>query len=226
MKKFLPILKKCPLFLDMQEQEIEKALCCICTGKKIYKKNQYIYNIGDKVSLLPLVVQGAILIEKEDFLGNKTILYKILQNDIFGAPYYYDSEPLPFNVLSSEDSTVIFLDIKKAFSIDYHCCALNNKIRKNFIDIMLKKNKLLNKKIEHISQRSIRNKILSYLSEEKFKNGSSCFYIGFNRQQLADYLCVDRSALSNELSKMQNENIIKFNKNYFELNKNFSSLDY
>ncbi len=226
MKKYIQKLVNSKLFFNMVENEIESVLHCLSANVKSYKKGEYIFNVGDTIENIALIIMGNIHLEKEDFLGNKTILSHISENDIFGASYYYNNEPISFNIISSSDSIIMFLNIKKAFDMSYRCCPLNIKISKNFIDIILRKNRTITKKIEHISQRTIRNKLVSYLSEEAFRNNSNSFYIKFNRQQLADYLCIDRSALSNELSKMRNEGILNFSKNYFELNNKFNSLNF
>ena len=220
MKKFSSTLKSCPLFLGLDENDISKALECICMYKKEYKKNEYVFRLGDKMKYLGVLAKGSIFLEKEDFLGNKTIISPIFENDVFGASFYNERNSLPFNILCSEKSTILFLDIDKAFNTSKSCCCLVYKIYKNFVDLILIKNINMNKKLIHISERTIRNKIISYLTEESIRSKSNEFYIPFNRQQLADYLCVDRSALSSELSKMQKENIINYNKNYFKIIKN------
>lgn len=225
MEFYIKKIKNSSLFSNIEENEIKIILNCLLLNIKHYQKNEYIFNIGDKINGLALIVNGSIHLEKEDFLGNKTIISQLCNNEIFGASYYYDNEPIPYNIISKKDTSIMFFNMKKTFNINCPCCNANLKIMDNFLKIILQKNKNINKKLEHISQRTIRNKILSYLSEEALNNGNS-FFIQFNRQQLADYLCIDRSALSNELSKMRNEGLIKFNKNYFELNQNFKYLNF
>nr|WP_317357623.1 Crp/Fnr family transcriptional regulator [uncultured Tyzzerella sp.] len=224
MEKYIKIIKNSKLFFNISEDEIKLILNHLLLHIKDYKKGQYIFNIGDKINGLGLVVSGLVHIEKEDFFGNRSIICQVCENDIFGASYYYDEEPLPNNILAATNTTIMFLDIKKSLNLQNHCCDKNLKVMDNFIKIMLKKNKDINKKLDHISQRNIRNKILSFLYDQSLKNNSNSFYISFNRQQLADYLCIDRSALSSELSKMRKENLINFTKNYFQLNDNIKSL--
>lgn len=226
MEKYINIIKNSKLFFNMTKQEIYNVINCLNANIKTYKKGETILNSGDVIKNIAIIIEGTIYLEKEDFLGNKTIFCEAYQNDIFGASYCYDDEPVPFNVISLTNSIVMFLDIKKVFDVSLNCCNSNIKISKNFLYIVLEKNKNLNKKLEHISQRTTRNKLVSYLSEQAFKNKSNEFSIKFNRQQLADYLCIDRSAMSNELSKMRKEKMLDFNKNYFVLNKNFGDLNY
>lgn len=227
MKKYISIIKNSKLFLDISENEIELILKCLSSNIKKYKKGEYIYKVGDTINNLALVVEGNIHIEKEDFWGNKNILLEISKGEIFGESYYCTNiEPISINAISSNDSAVIFIDMKNAFNNYCSCCSSNLKLIQNFINVLATRNKDITTKFQHISQRTTRNKLLSYLSEQAIKNNSSSFYIPFNRQQLSDYLCVDRSSMSNELSKMRNEGILNFKKNYFELKNNFNSLCY
>ncbi|WP_250278980.1 Crp/Fnr family transcriptional regulator [[Clostridium] colinum] len=224
MEKYIPIIKKSRLFYNVSDDEIKNILKCLAVDVKTYKKGEYIYKVGDTINYLSLVVSGTVHIEKEDFWGNKNILIEICEGEVFGESYAcINNEPISINAISSSNSKVILFDIKKAFNPSCPYCSFNTKLIQNLIIALATRNKTITEKFEHLSKRTIRNKLLSYLSEQSIKNKSSSFYIYFNRQQLADYLCVDRSAMSKELSKMRKEGLLNFNKNYFELNSSFNS---
>ena len=121
------------------------------------------------------------------------------------------------NVVAAESTKVLFLDMRKALQICSHACAHHNKLIRNLLSISAQKNLNLSRKIFHTSPKSIRGRLLSYLSYQAVRSGSQSFVIPFNRQQLADYLNVDRSALSNELSKMQRDGLLHVEKNHFDL---------
>ena len=122
------------------------------------------------------------------------------------------------DVVATKDTEVLFLNTEKVLSTCSSSCYFHNQLIHNLVSVLAFNNVKLVNKINHISYKSIRGRLLSYLSSQAIQQGKYSFEIPFNRQQLADYLCTDRSAMSNELSKMQNEGLISFHKNRFELN--------
>ena len=125
-------------------------------------------------------------------------------------------------MIASRDSEILFLDVRNLLHSCSQSCPFHQRLIQNFVTILSRKNLMLTKKIEHMSRRSLRDKLLSYLSDESIRQRSTSFDLPFNRQQLADYLCVDRSALSRELSLLQEEGILKFRRNHFELTESAS----
>lgn len=209
MKKYLKILLKSRLFLGFDELKTEKILNELSPVIKKYKKNEYIFNTGDKITCMGIILDGSANIIKEDYWGNSTILSNLSNGQIFGEAFACsDSQKIGVSVLTTTDSTIMFIDIKSI---------INSELNKNLISVLAQKNVMLNRKIEYISNRKLRDKILSYLSDFSKTTGKSEFDIPFNRQDLADFLAADRSALSNELCKLRDEGILKFNKNHFKL---------
>lgn len=218
MRKYIPILKKSKLFLGIDNLELENMLKCLCANVKQYKKDEYVFRFGENISSVGLVLSGSVHIVKEDYWGYKTILSEISQGMLFGETYACSQNiPITVNAIASEKSDIIFLDIKRIMTCCASACVFHTRLIQNLVTVLADKNIMLTDKIEHISQRTTRNKILSYLSEQSQKNSSSRFEIPFNRQQLADFLSVDRSAMSNELCKLRDEGILRFEKNSFEL---------
>lgn len=208
MKKYINTICKSPLFSNMQQDDILLMIKNINGHINLFKKGEYIIHTGDKIKEAGIVLNGNVCIEKNDYWGNTQILTQISPGNIFGETYaIFPKMPSGVNAYSVTDSTVLFININKLYGI----------AASNLIKVLANKNLVLTEKLEHISARTIRDKILSFLSSYSDKYQNSSFKIPYNRQQLADYLAVDRSALSRELSKLKSEKIIDFNKNNFAL---------
>ena len=218
MKKYIPVLKRTKLFSGVGEEDIASLLSCLDARKKEYKKGEYILREGEHISDIFILVEGKIHIQKDDYWGNRSILSVISVGEMFGEGYAApESGALLNDVVAVEDSSVIFFDVKRILTTCSSACRFHNMIVQNMFFAVSDKNRKLVQKLGHMSGRTTRAKLISYLSEEAKRQGSSAFTIPFNRQQLADYLCVDRSAMSNELCKMRDEGMIKFEKSRFEL---------
>ena len=218
MKKYIPILKRTKLFSGVGEDDIASLLSCLGARKKEYKKDEYILREGEHISDIFILVEGKIHIQKDDYWGNRSILSVISVGEMFGEGYAApESGALLNDVVAVEDSSVIFFDVKRILTTCSSACRFHNMIVQNMFFAISDKNRKLVQKLGHMSGRTTRAKLISYLSEEAKRQGSSAFTVPFNRQQLADYLCVDRSAMSNELCKMRDEGMIKFEKSRFEL---------
>ncbi len=218
MKKYIPVLKRTKLFSGVGEEDIASLLSCLGARKKEYKKGEYILREGEHISDVFILVEGKIHIQKDDYWGNRSILSVISVGEMFGEGYAApESGALLNDVVAVEDSSVLFFDVKRILTTCSSACRFHNMIVQNMFFAISDKNRRLVQKLGHMSGRTTRAKLISYLSEEAKRQGSSAFTVPFNRQQLADYLCVDRSAMSNELCKMRDEGMIKFEKSRFEL---------
>jgi len=216
MKKYINVLKRTKLFAGVLEEEIEPMLNCLGTKLKTYKKGEYVLREGEYVESLALLVFGQLHIQKDDFWGNRSIINLIEVGEMFGEAYIpKNSGALLHDVVAAEDSAVMFFDIHRMLTVCSSACRFHTLTIQNLFFAISEKNRKLLGKIVVTSKRTTREKLLSYLSDEAKKNGSSTFEIPFNRQQLADYLSVDRSAMSNELSKMRDEGILTFERNRF-----------
>ena len=218
MKKYIPVLKRTKLFSGVGEDDIASLLSCLGARKKEYRKGEYILREGEHISDIFILVEGKIHIQKDDYWGNRSILSVISVGEMFGEGYAApESGALLNDVVAVEDSSVLFFDVKRILTTCSSACRFHNMIVQNMFFAISDKNRKLVQKLGHMSGRTTRAKLISYLSEEAKRQGSSAFTVPFNRQQLADYLCVDRSAMSNELCKMRDEGMIKFEKSRFEL---------
>lgn len=215
MKKYLHILKLSKLFAGINENDIVEMLLCLSAKKLSYRKGEYIFRSGEQITTVALLLDGCVLIQREDYWGNLSILNKISEGEIFGEAYAVPSSgAILNNVIAAENSTVLFLDFSRILTSPYFKQPL---LIQNLFSALAEKNRILAQKLGHMSQRTTREKLLSYLSEQSQKAGSSVFDIPFDRQQLADFLSVDRSAMSNELCKMRDDGLILFDRNHFVL---------
>ena len=210
--------KQCPLFEGHTEEEIAEILDFTQPQTRTYRTGEYLFTSSDFIHEIGIIIQGRIHLISEDFWGNQFILTEYRQNHAFGEGHSLISdEPLLFSIVAQDETTVVFFSIEKI--MDAFCSPLCHRRRllQNLLKISAQKKILLLHKIEHMSRKSLREKIISYLSEQAKKQNSSIFDIPYNRQEMADFLSVDRSAMSSELGKMQREGLIVFHRNHFEL---------
>ena len=206
------------LFRGVSPGEAESMLSCLGAERRQFAKGQMIYRTGDTVSSLGLVLSGQVLIENNDLWGSTNVMDSIGPGQIFAETYACTpGEPLMVDVVAAGQAEVLFLNVSRVLQVCSHTCDHHGKLIRNLLSLSSQKNLNLSRKIFHTAAKSIRGRLLSYLSYQAVRSGSRCFVIPFNRQQLADYLNVDRSALSNELSKMQRDGLLKVERNRFEL---------
>lgn len=218
MKKYIPVLKQTRLFAGAGEEDISTMLNCLQAQLSLYKKGEYVLRQGDSLHHITILVEGKLHIQKDDYWGNRSIINVIDPGEMFGEAYAApDSGPLLNDVVAIENSAVIFLDIQKLLTVCSSTCKFHALVVQNLFFAISEKNRKLVRKLGHMSKRSTREKLISYLSEEAKRQNCGTFTIPFNRQQLADFLSVDRSAMSNELSKMRDDGLLLFNKNKFTL---------
>lgn len=207
-----------PLFLGVAESDLDAMLACLSSWQAEYKKNEFILRSGEQIHFVGMVLRGSVHVIKEDLWGNRTIISEIMPGQFFGESYACArSNLLEISVIAAEHCQILFLDIKKIMTTCTSSCQFHQRLIQNLLAIMAEKNLQLTRKMEYITRRTLREKLLSYLSDVSLKCGSTSFDIPFNRQQLADYLSADRSALSNELSKLQKEGILEYQKNHFRI---------
>lgn len=218
MKKYVSILKRTQLFAGVGDEEITSMLSCLGARLGNYKKGEYVLRQGEHLNDIVVLVEGKLHIQKDDYWGNRSILGLISVGEMFGEAYVApESGSILNDVVAVEDSTVIFFNVNRIITTCSSACRFHAMVVQNMFFAISEKNRKLVQKLGHMSKRSTREKLISYLSEEAGRQNSSSFTIPFNRQQLADFLSVDRSAMSNELCKMRDEGFLKFEKNQFEL---------
>ena len=218
MKDFVPVLKKTKLFSGVGDEEISTMLSCLGASLFTYKKGEFVLRQGEHLSNILVLVEGSLHIQRDDYWGNRSILGHIGIGEIFGEAYAApDSGTLLNDVIAVEDSSVFFFDVKRVISTCSSACRFHTMVVQNLFFAISEKNRTLVQKLDYLSRRTTREKLISYLSEEAKRQNSPQITIPFNRQQLADYLSVDRSAMSSELGRMRDEGLLEFEKNRFRL---------
>lgn len=218
MKNFLPVIRSAQLFSGISEDELAAILSCLSAEKKDFPKEAFVLRAGDATDSIGLVLAGTVLIIQEDIWGNRNILSKAGPGQTFAAAYACaPGSKLNVSVIAETPVTAMFLNVKRILNMCSSACSHHSRVIRNLLSELAGKNLRLNEKLTHIGQRTTRSKIMSYLSAEAQRLGTYEFDIPFSRQQLADYLAVERSGLSLELGKMRSEGLIDFNKSHFIL---------
>ncbi len=218
MKKLLSVLRSSQLFSGVSENELTDILSCLDTKKEDFQKEAFILQAGDTVNAIGIVLTGSALIIQEDIWGNRNIISKIGSGQTFAAAYACaPGSQLNVSVIAETPVTALFLNVKRILTVCPSACSHHSRIIRNLLGELAEKNLRSNEKLTHMGQRTTRSKIMSYLSAEAQQLGSYEFDIPFSRQQLADYLGVERSGLSSELGKMKNDGLLEYHKNHFVL---------
>lgn len=218
MKDFLPVIRSSQLFSGTSEEELTAMLSCLKAEKKDFPKEAFVLRAGDAADSIGLVLSGNILVIQEDIWGNRNILSKAGAGQTFAAAYACaPGSVLNVSVMTETPVTAMFLNVRRILTVCPSACSHHSRIIRNLLGEMAEKNLRLSEKLTHMGQRSTRAKLMSYLSSEAQRLGKYEFDIPFSRQQLADYLAVERSGLSLELGKMRSEGLLDFHKSHFIL---------
>jgi len=211
----LSVLLRNPLFSNIKESEIQDVLNFLNASEHQYSKGETVFHSGTVINQIGIVLEGRIQIENTDFWGNKTILDSLGEGKVFAETYALTKVPLMVDVSATQDTKILFLQTDNITAGKDESSQI---ITKNILAISMKKNLHLSQRIFHTSSKTIRGRLLSYLSSQVSRGTPNAeFDIPYDRQQLADYLEVDRSALSAELSKMKADGLIDYWKNHFKL---------
>ena len=218
MKKHEDILEKCPLFEGIGANDLSAMLSCIGGHKITVSKEQPIFREGEPATYVGMVLTGSVRMEREDYYGNRSIIAHVGPAELFAETYACANVPsLPISVVADEDSTVLLMDCRRITTACSSACSFHNRIIYNLLRLVAEKNLVYDQKIQITSKRTTREKLIAFLLNQAKLQGSNSFYIPFDRQELADYLEVDRSGLSVEIGKLRKEGRLISDKNHFEL---------
>ena len=194
-------------------------LSCLEARKESFPKDTFLLRVGERADSIGLVLSGSVLVIQEDIWGNRNILSKAGQGQTFAAAYACAAgSVLNVSVVAETDVTVMFMNVNRILNICPSACSYHSRIVRNLLGELAEKKLRFSEKLTHIVQRTTRAKLMSYLSAVAQSKCKYEFDIPFSRQQLADYLSVERSGLSLELSKMKRDGILDYHKNHFILN--------
>lgn len=203
-------LTQTSLFSGISQADLSNLLSCLATVERRYSKGAVILAEGEPTQWMGLVLEGRAIISCADVWGKSSILGFAEPGSVFGEAYAcVPGEALLISVCAAEETRVLFLNVGKLLTVCGNACPFHARLIRNLLTISAGKNLQLSRRIFHTTPKSIRGRLQSYFSECAKKSGSLTFKLPFNRQQLADYLGVDRSAMSSELSKMQRDGLIQ-----------------
>ena len=218
MEKYYNQIKNSPVFFGMNDEELKALLECFNARIKTYNEGEMIIRQGDIISNIYLVLEGNVNIEKDSYWGRRIIVTQLGPNENIALAFVASRNlEVSIDAIAANKTKLLLLSYSKCTSMCQNACTKHKILINNLFEILSKENINLLQKIENISQKTIRDKLLTYLSNESKRAKSNSFEIPFNRQDLADYLNIDRSAMSFELSKMQKDGLINFDKNKFSL---------
>ena len=218
MEKYFDIWKKVDLFTGIDAAELEVVFKCLGVVIKEVSKDTIIMLAGDKPQYVGVVLAGQLHVIREDYDGNRSLIAAITPGDMFAeALCCAGIDESPVTVLSAFDSTIMLLGFSRLLLTCPNSCVYHKKLIENMLEIIANKNLQLQNRMDIIGKRAVRAKVMSYLESFVKKQGRN-ITIPFNREEMANFLCVERSALSHELSKMKNDGLIDYSKNTFKLN--------
>ena len=218
MDKYFDIIRKCPLFDGIADSELMGLMGCLDAKVMSFEKKYTIFTEGSRAKYLGIILSGSAQIIQLDYYGNRSIIHEIVPSELFGEAFACAGvEAIPVSVIANEDCDVLLIDCMRILHTCANACGFHQRLIFNLMKDIATKAIMFQQKIEVIAKRSTREKLLAYLNIQARKSGSRSFQIPFDRQELADYLEVERSGLSAEISKLRKEGIINSTKNSFEL---------
>lgn len=216
----LMILNSCPLFHGVTQEELLSMLGCLDAREQTYSRGATVFREGEPAQWVGVVLEGEVHIIKEDYAGNRSVIGAVGPGQLFGEVFACAGvEQLPVSAVATMDTRVLLLSCLKIITTCPNSCPFHAGLIHNLLHIVARKNLMLNQKIEFISKKTTREKLLSFLSAHAKAQGNKIFTIPYDRQALADYLGVERSAMSAELGKMKREGLLDFHKNQFRFLK-------
>lgn len=211
-------ISKLPLFEGIQFDDLEAMLKCIGYQIGSYKKGEIIAFEEEHIQHIGIVLSGAVDMIKEDLWGNKTMLVRIRKGELFGESFACgDDASSIVTFMATEDVEILFIPFRKVMQTCSRVCTFHHRLTENMVRVIANKNRDLMRKVEVVSKRTLREKILAYLSLQAQINEHRYFEIPLGRVELAEFLCADRSALTRELAKMKSEGLIDYDKNCFRI---------
>jgi CRP-like cAMP-binding protein len=218
LKKYLGILKSCPLFDRIAEEDLLRMLHCLEAKIEFFDKKYTVMAEGNVARYIGIVLSGSVQIIQMDYYGNRSILGNVEQSGVFAEAFACaEMSALPVSVIAGEPSEIMLIDSTHILHTCSNNCGFHQQLIFNLMKDLAQKSILFHQKLEIIAKRTTKDKLMAYLMLEARRAGSNVFDIPFDRQELADYLEVDRSGLSAEISKLREQGVLESRKRHFEL---------
>lgn len=218
MNIFIPILEKCALFQGVSSEDIQKMLRCFGARIAHFGKYQFLFSEGDEARYVGIVLTGGVRLVKEDYDGKSSIISLAGPGELFCESFACaDVAALPVGVEAAENSAVVLIDSRRITSICANACGCHSKVLNNLLRVVASRNLEYHHKMEITAKRTTREKLMAYLLAQSKAAGSNTFTIPFDRQALADYLQVERSAMSTEIGKLRDDGVLITRRSEFTL---------
>lgn len=218
--KNIELLSNLPLFEGISKDDIPDMLKKLGAYLKKYKKNEYIKFAGDSADFIGIILNGSIMIVQDDYYGNRNITATFTEGALFGEAFACAGiKTIPVDIIASSDTEIMYINCDRILVSCDRNCQFHHILIGNLLKIVANKNILLNKKLQYSAHKTTCEKVMAYLSDQARANKSAEFIIPFDRQVLADYLGVERSALSTEINKLAKQGIIETRRSYFKILK-------
>lgn len=207
----IEVLKKNKLFSGLQETEISTVLNCLGSRKRSYPKGEFIFLAEQSQPAVGIMISGKAHVLKENVMGDSTIIGILNPGDMFGETFAcMGKKVMPVTVAALEKSEILWLDLKRIVCTCQSACSFHQQLILNLLRIVAEKNAMLNKKMSYITHKTIRGRLEAYFYDLMDCSGSFKFVVPLNRNEMSDYLCIDRSAMCREISKMKSEGILDY----------------
>lgn len=218
MQKYLDVLLRCQLFMGMTAEDLLALSGCLGAKPRGCAKGEMILGEGDRADRVGIVLSGMVQVIREDYFGNRSMMAKLGPAGMFAEAFALAGvAAMPVTVVAAESCEVLLIQVDRITHPCANACGFHQQMIYNLMRILAQKNLACNQKIEVTSKRTTREKLMAYLMMEAKRAGSSSFLIPFDRQELADYLEVDRSGLSSEIGKLRKEGVIESERNQFKI---------
>ena len=218
MRDDFDILAKCPLFDGVEREDIRSMLGCMGSRVVGFERGELIFTADGSARAIGVLLEGEARVQRDDFYGNRVIRTLLRPGDLFGETFACAGVArLPVSVEAVQSGRALLLQVERVIGTCSSACAFHNRVVLNLLRVLAEKNLQLSRKLEITSRRTTREKLMAYLAEEAHRAGGVCFTIPFDRQGLADYLGVDRSALSAEIGKLRREGVLESDRSTFRL---------
>lgn len=218
MERYVQAMEKCALFAGIGAEELERMLRCLGARKIDAQKNERIFSQGDPAEYVGVVLSGSVQVVREDYYGRRSVVTAVGPGELFGEAFACAGVlQMPVSAAAAEKSEILLIGCRRILKACPQACAFHGKLIENLLRVTAQKNLALSRKLRFLSCRTTREKIMAYLLAMAEETGSSEFTIPYDRQALADYLEVDRSALSAEIGKLRRQGVIDTRRSWFKV---------
>ena len=218
MKKYFGILRKCSLFSEIEDQHLIAMMSCLGAKRVSFEKKYTIFAEGNPAKYIGILLSGSAQIVRHDYYGNRSIVSGVMPGELFGESFACAGmEVLPVSIVANEPCEVLLIDSSHVLHTCTNGCEFHRRMIYNLMRDLAAKNIMFHQKLDITAKRTTREKLLAYLAYMEQQTGTHEFEIPFDRQELADYLEVDRSGLSAEIGKLRREGVLDCRKNHFTL---------